>query len=242
MLRAFGASRFRAALRRLGHTIGHYGVELQVAEAADAWHLLETQARVGANRAGKRYKDWLFERADRTGDGWTAAVEAGASLLMRDVVRETLRRNYAPAFMTSLQRPIAGDDVQPSALEDLLPDPVDPCDALSEREWRALADQHAAAVYPGLSSRQRIAMWGRSQGLALDDPRLLDWTQSSKSLLYKQYLVGVKFVASHIARSHPDEPAAAQRHMALYTLAALEKILSEKIFVEKRATRFLKKI
>lgn len=238
LLRRFGAARFATYVSRFS---GHSGERARSSDAAHGWHLLETYARVAGNRAGKRYKDWLFERADRAGaDGWLSAVESGATVLMRDAVREHLRREYSPAFMVSLHKPVGGMESPP--LEELLPGGLDPADAATEKEWEVLAGNLARQFEPDLDSLERIAIWARANGFTLTDDRVLAWCRCSEATLYARHRSCITRLAGMIRVQHADEAPAALISMCSRVLHRLGEIIDSKIMLEKRATRFFKSL
>jgi len=237
-LRNFGRFAFQSQLKKYASSIGHDSSPLNPVETGDAWHLLETHARVASNRAGKRYKDWLFQRAPE-GVEWLNAVEAGAVLLMRDVVREQLRREYAPSFMTSMNRPVCDSG---HTLEDLIPDNAQ-FSRESDREKREEeAGTLAAEIHPRLDSRERIAIWARNNGFSLNDERVLKWTKCSRSALYEIHRKAVESICDEIKKYCPDESPSEQLCLARTVLEELGEIISLKINQENRATRFFKKV
>ena len=250
VLRAFGAQRFRFYLDRYASRTGHRpreGQTLRVSEDKDAWHFLETHAQAGATREGKRYKDWLFARAEQgtdteTGtDTWLRAVESGASLLMRDAVREYLRREHAAAFMESLQRPASRGDDTAYTLEELIPDQVDPLGIVEAREWNELGRATAESYLATMTARERIALWARANSIALSDPDLTRWAACGKSALHDAYTQCVKRLCAEIKRSYAAESPAIWVQLARVTLERLNGLLFQKIMAEKGAARFFKK-
>ncbi len=240
-LRRFGSHRFSLYLNRYASRMGHRGQVLRVAESKDAWHLLETHAQVGTTREGKRYKDWLFARAPDSPEAWLNAVEGGATVLMRGVVREYLRREQAAAFMESLQRPLGGGAEPSFTLEELLPDTVEPLGELAENEWRALAREQAERFFPSLSSRERIVLWAREYGISLGDPDLARWAGCRRSALHGAHTDSLKRLCQVLKDAYPDESPGIWLILARKTLEELNQLIFSKIIVEKRAARFFKK-
>lgn len=234
-LRHFGAARCSLYMRRYGALAG--GAEHQNAE--HGWHLLETHAAVGTNRRGKRYKDWLFARAEQFSD-WLSAVESGASLLMRDAVRETLRREYSPAWMTSIQQPLPGGQSTPLTLEDLLPDTVIPSDEVAECEWNELARVHAVETLPKLSECERIVIWARGEGMTLNDPGLASRTGATESILYKTHRSAVEKMCRELKSLYRDTPPACLIHLAGLILQELHRLISEQKSSQKTDSGFFK--
>lgn len=96
-------------------------------DAEDGWHRFETHLLLKNTRGGKRYKDWLFARAEHVEWHPWDAIQGGATLLLRDVVREYLRREHAPDRVTSLHRPVGMVGDSNVTLEELLPGAIDRC-------------------------------------------------------------------------------------------------------------------
>lgn len=241
LLRGFGSQRFFHYLNHYGSRTGRRAPIRQVPETQNAWHLLETHARVGATREGKRYKDWLFMRAEIESVEWIRAVEAGATLLIRDVVREYLRREHAPAFMESLQRPLGSGKCPAYTLEELLPDTVEPLGAVEEREWEDFGRRLAEPFFSTMSSRERIALWARDRQLALTDPALCQWAGCRKSVLHQTYGECIQRLCAAVKEAYPSETPAIWVQLARKTLDQLNRIIFLNISSEKGAARFFKK-
>lgn len=228
-LENFGRHRFMHYLQRYASRSGHrarIGDAFTRQDEAHAWHLFETHAQVGRDRAGKSYKKWLFARAADDSARWTAVVESGASLLMRDAVRAYLRREHSAHFMESLQRP-RGTDESGFSLEELLPDDQSVAQLIEERELSDLATQMAHQLLPELDRTERIALWSRSAGLILSDPRVLAWAECGKSKLHRSYERAVERICKHIKKTYAAEGAAFGLALARRTIARLadEKML-----------------
>ncbi|MCF7838281.1 MAG: hypothetical protein K9N49_06590 [Candidatus Marinimicrobia bacterium] len=241
MLRRFGAVRFARLLERYAGESGGLGRVSFAVDAREAWHLLETHTQVGRTRAGKRYKDWLFARARYQPAEWLRLVEAGAELLLRDAVREYLRREHLTVFMESLHQPLGDAAHAGYTLEDLLPSPGDPMDELAEREWREVARREAACFFPTLSAPERIGLWARLQGFNLTDPDVAQWAGVAKSMLSCTHRACVERLCRHLKRAYPDESPTIWRLLAQRTLEALEALIGAGLAKEKRVTRFMKK-
>jgi hypothetical protein len=173
----------------------------------DAWHLLETHFVVATTREGKRYKDWLFAR----GDGEDSkilhqAIEGGATLIMRDVVREYLRREYSPPFVVSLNMPVSREEVH-FTLEDLLPAQADPACEVEIRELGRLARSHAKMFLAEMTRRERVALLGRHLGLSVAHRALEQAAACGKSALSAALREFVLHVAGRLRSEYPDDDA-----------------------------------
>lgn len=224
LLRRFGSLRFATFMKRYAASIGRREEGVRLALDVDGWHLLETHARAATNRAGKRYKDWLFARADAQEGEFVEALEVGATLLMRNVAREHLRAEHAPAFMTSIHRPVGVG----GTLEDLLPDHLDPHDAMAEREWVELAARHAGVWVDELDARQRLALWARARGIPFSNARLRKRARCTEAVLHKTYQRLMHQLAAMIKKTYPDEPPAALTRLACLIHAEAAGKINEK--------------
>jgi len=155
-------------------------------DAADAWHLFESFLEIRSTRAGKRYKDWLFARLARAVGNPLGTLEAGATLIMRDVVREHVRREYHARRECSLNAPLSNADGQPLTLEILLPATDDPVADVARREYAALADTLAGETCQSLRPRTRVAILARLLGLSLADPVVEEAAGCRKSALNEE--------------------------------------------------------
>lgn len=222
-LEKFGRHRFMHYLQRYASRSGHrarFGDAFMRQDEQHAWHLFETHAQVGRDRAGKSYKKWLFARAANDPARWTSVVESGASLLMRDAVRAYLRREHSAHFMESLQQQ-RGTAETGYSLEDLLPDDQSVNQAVEERELSDLATQLARQLLPALDHAERIALWSRSAGLILSDPRVLAWAECGKSKLHRSYERAVERICKRIQKAYADEGTAFGLALARRTIARL---------------------
>ncbi len=228
-LHGFGRRRFLHYLQRYASRCGHrvrIGDAFTRQDEQHAWHLFETHAQVGRDRAGKAYKKWLFARAAADPARWVAVVESGASLLMRDAVRSYLRREHSAAFMESLQQQ-RGSGETGFTLEELLPDAQAPHEVLEERELTYLAERLAGELLPELDRTDRIALWCRSAGIILSDPRVLSWAECGKSKLHRAYERSVERICHRIRKTYAEEGDAFGLALARRTIAKLsdEKML-----------------
>lgn len=182
-LRAFAHERFLTYLRRLGG-------DLDPGACVDpdtAWHLFETHLQVKATREGKRYKDWLFARVEAGRDDSAGVVAAGASLIVRSVVREYVRHERPQARMRSLDAPLSDAFGHRLTLEDLLAGPDDTAGAVHAREREAWAQRLGAESFAALDRRGRVVLTAKALGLRLTHPSVLRAAGAQKSALSEQY-------------------------------------------------------
>ncbi len=195
----------------------------------EAWHGFETYFVLNRRRSGKSYKDWLFARGTdpaAPGAPTLPALESGASLLLRDVVRERLRRERAPARVRSLQEPVAGaGQAVAVTLEDLLPGGFDTVREVDRRELERLAMRLADTVLAGLSRRERIALLARERGLSCAHPAVCKAAGCGKTALAEAYHSALQAVAGHVRRDIPREPACVQAALSVAVFEAVRQCL-----------------
>ena len=218
VLRAFGRARFALYLRRSGQP---------VPEAREAWHLFESTCQVSGTRAGKRYKDWLFARARAMEVPWLEAIESGASLLMRSVVREFLRREHSPSFMQSLQQPVGGGAL---SLEELLPDPSASASDIDDDSLRAMARELAGRLLPTMDKTERALVWAKVHDIPFTDPRLINKTRLGRSVLHEQFGLFMARLTDLVRARHPKETNSVTTSLIIFTLMALGEMLPAKLF------------
>lgn len=156
--------------------------------AQESWHLFESHATIGTTRRGKRFKDWLFSRVHSRDADRGSAVAAGATVLLRQAMKDYLAAEFSPLGVSSLDAADA-----PLSAEDLLPDLCTPADEAARREYERLAQQHAEEWFAAASGRVRAALLARTLGLALSDPaveRAVGCRKSRAAELLRQTVAG----------------------------------------------------
>jgi hypothetical protein len=177
--------RFMRYVQRYAHRV-NVSAEKLTLPSRDAWHLFESHVSLSAHRKGKRYKEWLFARASGGDEAVLRGVESGVSLLVRDVVREYLRRECSPAQTVSFADSHMGG-CSTGTLETLLPGSVDPAHETARREFIDLAEAEAAAFVETLSRREKVALLARRLCLSVTNPVVMNLAGCGKSALSKAY-------------------------------------------------------
>lgn len=225
-LHAFALSRFRTCFRRYAGRAP--GTEVHALDGTEAWHLFETHLVTGRTREGKRYKDWLFARVPAGADDAAAldTVQGGATLIMRDVVREHIRGEYMPAATMSIQQPLGGRGAD-LTLEDFLPAALDTAADVVCREYARLADRHADEFVEETSHCERIALLARQVGLPLSHPVVVRAAGQGKTAVSAAPLTFAQRITTSLRDAYNDENEEDLRTLCLMTLESVtEKILS----------------
>jgi hypothetical protein len=242
LLQDFARQRFRNYFRTYAARSGLRSSSLSGFEGRDFWHLFETHVQINASREGKRYKDWLFARAGGPADLSAERLESGATLLMRDVVREFLRQEYSAAWMQSIQSNVRAGEEGGWTLEDLLPGEADPISDVMEREYMELADKEAARILQELSRREKIAIAAREAGLSLADPRVEQAAGCRKSMLNRAWKDVAEKVVKDIRRAWSDEDPEAVLQLTLKVFDAVKKDTISWISSEKDLADFFTEV
>ncbi|NQT91836.1 MAG: hypothetical protein HQ559_03675 [Lentisphaerae bacterium] len=227
-LSRFAGLRFRTHARRYAYTTGAgQRGEAPTLEPPEAWHLFESHLVAGTTQQGKRYKDWLFARTEGSGDPFLDVIQGGATLIMRDVVREHLRQECPPANTISIQEPLSHGEGEPLTLEDLLPGAPDPTDEVAHREWTRLAADHARATFEDTTTRERAVLAATALGVPMAHPAVKSVTGRSKSVLSTTLRSMVEQVGERIKLEYPDEEPQALIALSLLTVTNLKRLAIE---------------
>lgn len=240
-LQDFVHTRFRRYAAQYAASFNVGGTEVPSTDARDAWHWFETHFRLHANRQGKSYKEWLFARAAvRSTPAKSDGIDSGVSLLLRDVVRDHLRREYSPKHILSLDASVCSkDSVNALSPMDLLPDSFDTTSDVERRETELIAARLADSVFDHLSRRQRIALLGRELGVSLANPCVLKVAGCGKSVLAKAHRSALAAVAGQVSAAYPDEPRAAQAVLTVSVFNIVSKRTISWASTENSLSEFL---
>lgn len=205
-LQAFGRSRFYRYAAAYAHTTNVPEAHVLTPSPAEAWHLFESWTQLRNTRSGKAYKAWLMARPAAAGEAAIESIESGASLLMRDVVREHLRREFPSAVMASVIPADPGGDYSALTLDQLLPSPEDPRERLVARDLQRIASTQAGPAFAALTARERTVLLARELNLSLAHPLVTAATGCGKSALFKLYPAALAKIADRARLACPEEP------------------------------------
>ncbi len=200
----FAVSRFGIHLKRhLSVTnLAPADAQRQLPPPEDAWHQFETYAALTQTRQGKRYKDWIFARVQHSDRSPLDTIQSGATLIIRDVVRAYLRKEYTPRTTVSLDRPIGDGTV---TLGDLLPGFVQNEDSPEATEFDLLAAKHAEALFQTLSRRERVGLLAKYAGVSLESSDVLAAADCGKSTLNQAVRDLMRRLRDGVVREYGDE-------------------------------------
>ena len=228
-LHSFAKARFTGLLRR-------YSKDIKPLEHHASWHLFETHMMVKTTKQGKRYKDWLFARVASSNDDTLNIVQGGASLIMRDVVREFLHRECQQLDMLSLDEPLLNSKESSVTLLDLLPAQIDPFSEIYLHEYESLAHEHAEEFLEDMSERERIILIARHIGISLAHPRVEAITNCKKSILNRSYRGLMTRIADHLRARYNDDDTESILTLSLMTIHRMALGLIEQAKIKKSYT------
>ena len=188
----------------------------------EPWHLFETYLAIRNTRQGKTYKEWLFARLPGIEREDLEALAGGATLLMRDVVRDYLRQEYPPSEMISLNSTTGGLNDSGLTLEDLLPGTIDPVNEVATREFERLATGHAHEFFDQMGPREKVAFLAKDLGLSLAHDEVLKAAGCRKSVLNESYQAFILNAAGEIKKIYSSEDAESVRLLILMTLQKIK--------------------
>lgn len=220
-LRSFAAIHFTLYLRRYSFKTNTLNEQSALVDG-DPWHLFETYLAVRNTRQGKKYKEWLFARLPGAERNDLEALAGGAALLMRDVAREHLRREYASSDMISLNSPVSGLDESGVTLEDLLPGAIDPVDEVVTREFERLAAGHAQEFFAQMGPREKVAFLAKDLGISLAHGEVEKAAGCRKSVLNESYQAFILNAASEMRKLYSSEDSESVRVLTLMTLQEIK--------------------
>jgi hypothetical protein len=208
-LLAFSYARFRHFVIAYAQSTNVPNPDDLTPEPAQTWHWFETYFQLHPSRQGKAFKAWIFERPDVPAAADLDTVQRAATLLMREVVRDYLRREFSCRRVRSLDATPGGATPPGSApapsLQELLPSPLDTGRDVEQRDLERLAEQDAAAALSTLNDRERLALLVRQLNLSLAHPAVTQAAGCGKSVMNTAFHNALAGLAAHVRSRHPRD-------------------------------------
>lgn len=195
--------------------------------ADEAWHRFETHFHLHELPGGKTYKDWLFAHMEEKGYSAQESIEAGATLLLRDVVREYLRREHSSHRMISTNARVDGsasDGASPS-LEELLPGLLDTTRDVESRELQEVAHADSAAAFARLDRRERVALLVHEAGMSLAHPEAIRVAGCRRSALNDAFHGALTGIAAYAREHHLREDRSVQASLACLMFEQMRRLV-----------------
>ncbi len=220
-LSSFVSSRFR---HYAAHVVGETSAPAETPDPAVCFGLVEHWMAVSRPVSGRRYKEWLFTRANgQNGVARQGAILSGASLIVRSVVRKWLA-NSRPREELSLDAPVPG--MEGVTFADLVPDQSSaPFDDPAMRDYAAsIADK----VFKKMNRRAKLVMLARSAKLPLSHPRLLEVFGMGKTKTAETWKEVLAKIAVIVKKRWPDETACWKVEISMRALDELDLLLARR--------------
>jgi hypothetical protein len=216
LLPGFVHSRFSHFAQAYAGTTNAGSASGLIPSSKEAWHRFETHFQLHDSPGGKKYKEWLFARMETRGYSAQESVEAGATMLMRDVVREYLLREHSSRRTVSISQGAGGSSHEGTTLsvEELLPGTMDTTRAVEDRELDAMACADAEGAFARLDRRERIALLAHEAGMSLAHPEALKAAGCGRSALNAAFHSALTGIAAYARECHPREEATVQATLA----------------------------
>ena len=220
-LSSFVSNRFR---HYAAHVVGETSVPVETPDAAACFGLVEQWMSVARPVSGRRYKEWLFARAEgQRGDLRQGTILSGASLVVRTVVRKWLI-TARPQTELSLDAPVPGREGL--SVADLIPD--ESASTMDEPFLDDLARTVASEVFGKMKRTVRLVMLARAARLPLYHPRLLAEFGMRKTKAAETWKDVLAEIAKRVASRWPDETATWKIDLSMRALDALDGLLARR--------------
>lgn len=213
--------------RRFGGTVrklGQGGLAHRTPGDADCAHLFESWCCLHQREDGKRYKDWLMTRGDRS----QGAVESGVMLLLRKVVLEWVRMEFSRQPTLSLEASLT-PDTGGMTLEDLLPEGEGEEMSFEETGW---VRERAAGWVAAMTQVERVALAARQQERSFVDPEVLRMAGVGKSALHNHFRAWVRARAEEVKDRFPELSPSESTALVLLVLEECAKKIFLSFWVE----------
>src|ERR1043166_7378398 len=220
-LQRFAEIRFRNFLRKYVSRT-NLDEDQALPTPSDPWHLFETHFTLKRSGEGKHYKDWLFARLEDSTDPALDIIQGGATLLLRDVVREYLRREHSPSTVQSLNQLGSKDECE-LTLEDLLPGGIDPAKEAERHEFERIAHGQAATFFARMSRRERVGFLAKPLDIPLAQPGVQKAAGCGKSMVHAAFREAVMRLASRLRTDFGDDDSEAVRLLTVMTLGEINQ-------------------
>jgi len=238
-LTGFAFARFQTYARRYAARTNADAAAIGNLDEREAWHRFETHLLVKNTRSGKAYKEWLFARKEGAGSSRCQLIESGATLIMRDVVREYIRREFPPSSAVSLDAPFPGYSAGGVPFGDLIPGGIDPSDTAALKEMEGLSRRHAREIIARIDRRERAALQARASNTSFANPAVLKAAGCGRTRLTEIHNALVRGIVKQLHSEYSNEDRDALLQLTLMTFQSLSSmILSQKSVADSCSCSF----
>ena len=210
-----------------------------VLDSISCWHLFETHITVGSRQDGKTLKKWLFARIAESSGEPLKVVQGGVRLLIRDVVRDYVRREGSSMLEARMNKPIVNQYGDETCLEELLAGDADTFSEVERRDLKEQATRLAERLFDDLPHVQRIAMLAKYLSISLASPLVLESARCKKSKLSKEWRKAMTAIASQVEARFDTEDQSTQLIISKMAVDCAEKMIFSWASAEKCCAKLL---
>jgi hypothetical protein len=203
------------------------------------WHLFESYMHACSARTGKRWKDWLFEKADGSSDPFVVVLEKEAYECMDSTVRkycvgESHRKAHqAGVWLNHWDEPVSNSEQSAMTYGEVFAGNPweEPAQLAAWNELRAIAQAEAEELFRTLDQAGKTVLLAKRLEISLGEPAVERMAGKKKTALY-----GLQKEIGERNRSHLLEKYSSEDARTLEALVALaEEALAEAGFRWGRA-------
>jgi len=158
----------------------------------ERWHVFESDMHLCSGKTGKRWKDWLFEKAENSSDDFVTVLEKEAYVCMATTIRKySVAEGYRKArlegvWLDSIHEPASlhsgsditiGDKIRGNPWES-------PALQAEWAELREIARSYAADAFNALDHAGKVAVLADRLEISLADSHVIEFARVKKSVLY----------------------------------------------------------
>jgi hypothetical protein len=222
-LTSFARHRFALFLRVFSPLTSISRDEVEVPAGRDAWHLFETHAVARSLGTGKVFKRWIFGRMGKDPETWYDSVSSGATLILRNVVREYAVRELPRERTISLESQLdAGYEF--ASGDELLPSVPGVEAEVHLHDLDEIARTLEQEVFDLSTPRERIALVAKSTGISLDHPLVNKAAGCGRTALGETYRNYVLSIGGMLRNRYPDDEPETLMLLSMQLLERIKKI------------------
>ena len=158
------------------------------------WHVFESYMHACSSRTGKRWKDWLFEKADGSSDPFVVVLEKEAYECMDSTVRKYCvgeghrKAHQAGVWLNHLDEPISNSSESTMTYGEVFAGNPweEPAQLAAWNELREIAQAEAKKLFSTLDRAGKTVLLAKHLGISLATPAVKRMAGKGKSVLYAQ--------------------------------------------------------
>lgn len=219
----FARHRFGGFLKTFSSLTAIPGDEIVVPEGRDAWHLFETHAVARSMGTGKIFKRWIFGRRGEDPETWYDSVSSGATLILRNAVREYVVREL-PRERTASLESHADTSCEFAPGDELLLSAPGVEMQVQMRELDDICRDLEQEVFEMSTLRERVALLAKSVGISLDHPLVNKAAGCGRTVLGETYRNYVLSIGALVRSRYPDDDSETVMILSMQLLDRIKKM------------------